>query len=77
MFVSQGLVPAWIGLALGTILSTATARALPSFVPFSESYDGLALYGLIPVLLAVTALAALLPARRAAAVDPTVALRQD
>jgi predicted permease len=77
MFVSQGLVPAWIGLALGTILSTATARALPSFVPFSESYDGLALYGLIPVLLAVTALAAFLPARRAAAVDPTVALRQD
>jgi macrolide transport system ATP-binding/permease protein len=77
MFVTQGLVPAWIGLAVGSILSTATARALPSFVPFSESYDGLALFGLVPVLIAVTALAAFLPARRAATVDATVALRQD
>ena len=77
MFVSQGLVPAWIGLAVGSILSTVTARALPSLVPFSEGYDGLALFGLVPVLLAVTALAAFLPARRAATVDPSVALRQD
>jgi ABC-type antimicrobial peptide transport system permease subunit len=77
MLVGEGLVPAWVGLAVGSILSAATARLLPAFVPFSESYDGLALFGLVPVLLAVMVLAAFLPARRAATIEPTVALRND
>jgi ABC-type antimicrobial peptide transport system permease subunit len=77
LLLRQGLAPVWIGLGVGLLLSGATARILPAFVPLSEAYDGRALYGLVPVLLAVTLLAAFLPARRAARVNPMVALRDE
>ena len=77
LLLRQGLVPAWVGLGLGLLLSSVTARLLPSIVPFSEAYDARSLFGLVPVLFAVTLLAAFVPARRAANVNPSDALRHE
>lgn len=77
LLLRQGLTPVWVGLGVGLLLAGATTRLLPTLVPFSKAYDGRALYGLVPVLLSVTLLAAFLPARRAARVNPMVALRDE
>jgi predicted permease len=77
LILRQGLAPAWIGLACGCFGSVAAARLLPSIIPFTEAYDARGLFGFVPLLLAVTLVAALLPARRAATVNPAVALRHE
>jgi putative ABC transport system permease protein len=77
LVLRQGLAPAWIGLGCGCLASVAAARLLPSVVPFTEAYDARGLFGFVPLLLAVTLLAAFVPARRAASVNPAVALRHE
>ena len=77
LILRQGLTPAWIGLVCGCVGSVAAARLLPSIIPFTEAYDARALFGFVPLLLAVTLLAAFVPARRAATVNPAVALRHE
>jgi putative ABC transport system permease protein len=57
--------------------SVVTARLLPAMVQVSDRFDSRTLFLVVPLLLAVTVLAAFVPARRAARVDPTVALRCD
>jgi predicted permease len=77
MVLRQGIIPVVWGLAIGLALSAGTGRLLDSSFPMSERV-GPALYGLIaPVLLLVAILAALVPARRAALVDPMTALRDE
>ena len=71
----QGMRPAWLGLAVGLPLTTLTVRLLDRLTPFSYTYDRWYLLVAVPVMLLVTMLAAFLPARRAARVEPTVALR--
>jgi putative ABC transport system permease protein len=66
-----------VGLAIGVAASLASTRLLRSQLFGVEAADPIA-YAAVSVLLGLVALAACyIPARRAAAVDPMVALRQE
>jgi ABC-type antimicrobial peptide transport system permease subunit len=65
------------GVVLGAILSFAGARLLQRFLVGVAVTDPLSYALAAAVLLAAVALAALLPARRAASVEPVVALRTE
>jgi putative ABC transport system permease protein len=77
LFVRQGLRLAIVGLMIGIALSAALARVLASaFVGVAST--SVATFGAIAALVvAVAMLASWIPARRAAAVDPMVALRSE
>jgi putative ABC transport system permease protein len=73
----RGLVPAILGLGLGLILSLGLTRFLESYLYEIDPTDpGVYAVAMIVGLLAVV-LAAWLPARRAARVDPMTALRYE
>jgi predicted permease len=77
LVVVRHLVPVIAGLAFGLAGSVVTVRVLAGHL-YGVSPSNPALLILVPsMLLVVAALAAWLPARRAAAVSPLVALRQD
>jgi putative ABC transport system permease protein len=77
MVLRQGIVPVVCGLVIGLALSAGAGRLLAATFPMSERVSP-ALYGLIaPVLLLVAMLATFVPARRAARVDPMMALREE
>jgi putative ABC transport system permease protein len=77
MVLQQGMLPAWLGLAAGFLLSAGAARLLARISPLSQGVDAVTYYVVVPLLLFVALAAALLPARRAARVNPTEALRMD
>jgi len=73
----QGAKLAGAGLIIGLAASLALTRLLQSLLFETSSHDPL-VYGAVAVgLLGVAALACWLPARRAAKVDPIVALRAE
>jgi ABC-type antimicrobial peptide transport system permease subunit len=76
MVMRQGLLLALSGIGLGVLASFGAERLLNSI--FSGGGTDPVSYLLVAiVLLAVTALAAYIPARRAARVDPMRALRYE
>lgn len=77
MMVRQGLMLVGIGLAIGLPLALLVARGMQGLLVVTSSSDPLALGGAVLTLVLVAGLAAWLPARRAAAVDPMVALRSE
>ena len=77
MILRQGMTPAWFGVPAGLALSAVTARLLPLLAPFTYRIEPWTYLLVVPTLLVVTLFAAFVPARRAARVDPTVALRCD
>ena len=76
MILGQALALAMAGAAAGLALSAATARLL-SLYPLKQSIEPRTYFAMTPVLLAVAMLAAWVPARRAASVDPMSALRDE
>jgi predicted permease len=66
-----------LGLVLGTLLGGYCARFVRGLLFGVEPFEPLTLAAPIVVLLLVGALAATVPARRAASVDPMVALREE
>ena len=77
LIVSQGMRPVIVGLIIGILTAFALGRLIASQL-FEVSAHNPALLGGATVLLAATALfACLLPARRAAMVDPVQALRTE
>ena len=77
LVVNQGMRPVLIGLAVGIVAAFALGRLIAAQL-YQVSAHNPALLGGASVLLAATALVAcLLPARRAALVDPVQALRAE
>jgi len=77
MILRQGMAPASFGVPVGLLLSAVAARLLPLLAPFTYRIEPWTFLLVVPMLLVVTLFAALIPARRAARVNPTVALRCD
>ncbi|MEP7339242.1 MAG: ABC transporter permease [Acidobacteriota bacterium] len=77
LVVRKGMALAFIGVALGIAASLALTRLMKTLLFEVSTNDPLTFAG-VPVLLALIALlACYLPARRAAKVDPMVALRYE
>ena len=77
MMVSRGVRLVGIGLVLGVAGSLAVTGLLQSLLVGVSRLDPVTMAGVVLLLGAVAASAAWLPARRASAVDPMVALRRD
>ena len=75
--VVQAVRATGIGALVGVLLALALGRAVSSLLFGITPADPASVVGAIVVLLAVAALAAYLPARRAAAIDPMEALRYE
>jgi putative ABC transport system permease protein len=77
MVVLQGMRPALVGMAVGLAAALALGRVLSSLI-FGVRATDPGTFAAVAVLLAAVALAAcLIPARRAARVSPTTALRDE
>jgi putative ABC transport system permease protein len=77
MVLGGGMRLAAVGVALGALAAAAVAQLLSSLLYGVSSVDPLAYVGGATLLLLVAFLANLIPARRAARVDPMVALRYE
>jgi putative ABC transport system permease protein len=75
MVLRQGISLVLIGLALGMAGAVILTRALTTILFGVQPTDALTFVAVSMVLVAVAAAACLIPARRAASVDPMVALR--
>lgn len=76
MVFRQGLAVVGVGLAFGAIAALALSRLVAALLFVSPS-DPLVHAGMAMTLAAVGALAILVPALRATAVDPVIALRAE
>ena len=78
MLLRQGVTLAAVGLGAGLAASVGAGALLRSAFPSGDSQRDVAAYVIvIPLVLAVTSLATYIPARRAATVNPTQALRHE
>jgi predicted permease len=77
MVVRQGVVCAGAGVALGLGAALAAVRVLRSMLFGVTVHDPATFAGVAALVLAIAALAAWIPARRATRVDPMVALRYE
>jgi len=75
MVVSSGLRPVGMGIAIGLALSTLLGRVLGTQLVGVTAYDPQTLAAAAALLTAIAGVACWIPARRAARVDPLVALR--
>ena len=73
----QGLGLAAIGVAVGLFGAVAASRALITLLFGTSPLDPLTYVGVMALLFAVAALACLIPARRAASIDPAITLRAE
>ena len=74
---ATGMRPVFIGLAVGVAGTIATARALRHVLYEVSPTDPLSLGTVVLVMLLTSGFACYLPARRAAALEPIIALRHD
>jgi predicted permease len=77
LVLRQGLVPVGTGLAAGLIIAAASVRYLASQLFGIAPLDAVSFASAVVFLLFVAFIATLLPAGRAARVDPAVALRRE
>jgi putative ABC transport system permease protein len=77
MILRQGASLGLLGVAIGLAGGLAVTRLLASFLYGVSPFDPWAFLSMAILLVAVTLLASVLPARRAAQVDPQIALRYE
>lgn len=77
MVLWQGVWPVICGVLIGLVLSVGAGRMLAALFPLSERVGPALCVGVAPILLMVAMLAELVPARRAARVDPIAVLRDE
>jgi putative ABC transport system permease protein len=77
LILKQGLGLTLIGVAIGLLAAFGATRLVGSLLVGVSATDALTFTGTAIGLVVVAAAAAYLPARRAAAVDPIVALRNE
>ena len=76
MVLRQGTLPSIVGVAFGIVASAAVGGLIQGAIPGTGG-DVFTYLLIVPVVVAVVMLAASIPARRAAHIDPLLALRQD
>ena len=77
LMVRRGMAPVLAGLAVGIALALFATRLLRSLLYEVSASDPVTFVGVAALLAAVALVASWLPSRRAARVDPTVAMRAD
>jgi putative ABC transport system permease protein len=77
MVLGDSLAPVAIGGVVGIVAALAATRLMKSMLYGVSTTDPVTLASVLVVLLAVATFASLIPAIRAARVDPIVALRQE
>lgn len=77
MVILQGLRTTFVGAAIGVFGALALSRTLQTFLFGLSAYDPLTLAAVVGLLITVALVACYVPARRAAKVDPLVALRYE
>ena len=75
--LGTALKPSIVGVGLGFVASAGTATAFRSTVYGLHPFDPIAYVQVAGLLAGATALAALIPARRAARIDPAITLRAE
>ena len=77
LMLQDGLAPVLVGAAVGIAISFAFARVVSSLLFDVSPYNSAIASAALCLLVAVGVLACLLPARRAASIDPMQALRRE
>jgi putative ABC transport system permease protein len=77
LVLGRGLGLTAAGLVIGLGLSVVTARLVSALLYQTSAADPVAFVGMAAVLAVAASLACVLPARRAAAADPLLALRSE
>jgi ABC-type antimicrobial peptide transport system permease subunit len=77
LMIRDGLRLASIGIVIGLVLAGLTTRLISSWLFDVSPLDGLTFAGMSAIFIVVAIVASYVPARRAAAVDPLVALRAE
>jgi macrolide transport system ATP-binding/permease protein len=77
LVLRQVIVLGLAGLVIGLPVALAASKLVESFLFGTEPNDPLAITAAVAMLLAATAVAAYVPARRASRIDPMVALRHE
>jgi len=77
LVLRDGLVPVAFGAVAGVALAFVSARVASSLLFQVSPYDPAVAIAAVSILLAISAVACLLPARRAASIEPMQALRNE
>jgi ABC-type antimicrobial peptide transport system permease subunit len=77
LVITEGMKPALIGVLLGAAGALTLGRVLASFIYGIAAYDPLTFVAVATLLAAVALLASIIPAYRAARIEPTRALREE
>jgi predicted permease len=77
LVLHDGMMPVVLGAAVGIVISFASGRLIGSLLFQVSPYSPIVAAGAVSLLLAIGTAGCLLPARRAASVDPVQALRSE
>ena len=77
LIVRQGMTPVALGLLIGLTTAVLASQTIAAFLFDTSRFDVLTYAGVTALLLAVSAAACLIPARRATTINPVDALRAE
>jgi len=77
LVLADGLAVAFAGAAAGVLIAILASRSIEPLLFDTSAHDPAIIASTVVLILAVTVVACLFPARRASRLDPTVALRSE